>query len=106
MLCSRPYKPSTSVGSNPVHRFSSRDVWRVQVGIHSLVLVDKLWFGIRMGLKFSFFGFTRPGFGLFLTKVDRSSGIWRGSNGFKVWFRWTNLGSSEFKVRLVKFEVI
>ena len=45
MLCSRPYKPSTSVGLNPVHGFSVRDFWRVHVGIHSLVLVDKLWFG-------------------------------------------------------------
>ena len=76
----------------------------------SLILVEFLQdFGIQFRvLKCSKFGFSRFGLDLARFWLNRFKvwAIWRGSKGFEVQFWWTDLSSSEFGVRHVKFKAV
>ena len=83
--------------SNPVCGFEVRYFWRILTSI----FVDKPGFGRVRSLIFLDFGLNSAHFWLNMFEVQA---FWKESSGFKVWLWWMNLGSSEFKVRPVKFE--
>ena len=71
--------------------------------VRSSILIDKRGFGRVQSLVFLDLGLDSAHFWQNTFKVQA---FWSGTKGFKVWFWWTNLGSSKFKVQPVKFEAV
>ena len=90
-----------SAGSNPVIGFWSLGFLEGFGWVHSLVLVDEPGFEKAQSSVFPDLGL---GLACFWLNRFKLQDFWRGSNGFKVQFWWTNLGSSEFEIWPIKFE--
>ena len=77
-------------------------IWKDSGGSYSSVSVDEPGFRRVWSSVFPDLGLGSAHFWLNSFKVQA---FWRGFNGFEDWFWWMNMGSSEFEVWPIKFEV-